>query len=259
MNLDAFKKGLFVYFQNKLLETILGGFREAIDKTMEWWRTDEAGEYFQEQQYRLTEFFEQSGIAQEWQNIIESRASAGADIAEQIYEYARNLRLDGDVIPYTEAERSAMNYLADSQYELIRDVTEEQVKGIREALVQDYAEGRNSAETVILEKLEQVQLQPIHTFSPEARARMIARTKTSRAANVATLQFFKANDILYVKLKCNSDCEICNSHVTDDDGEPIIYHVDEALEEPMYHPNCSCTWMAARNPETGLYQTITEE
>lgn len=89
MNLDAFKKGLFVYFQNKLLETILGGFREAIDKTMEWWRTDEAGEYFQEQQYRLTEFFEQSGIAQEWQNIIESRASAGADIAEQIYEYAR--------------------------------------------------------------------------------------------------------------------------------------------------------------------------
>lgn len=247
------------FLQSELFKSIMGGFEESVQTTMEWFVTDEAKDFFQQRQYRITNFFNESGIAEQWSNIVESRAKEGADIVEGIYNYARDVRMGDDIREYTEVERARINQLCDYNYELIKDVTEEQIQGIREALIQDYAEGRNSRRTEILEKLEQIQLEPIHTFSPEQRARMIARTETNRASNIATLEQYRADGVTRVELLVNSDCEECNSHKEDEDGTIIEYTIDEALEDPIFHPNCSCRWRPYKDASTGLYAIDNEQ
>lgn len=240
------------FLQAKILENILEGFSQTIQATLDWWLTDECKQFFQERQYRITEFFNTSGISEEWSNIIEERAQRGADIVEGIYNYASEVRMDDTVREYTKMEVERLNYLCDQNYELIKDVTTEQVKSIREALVQDYAEGVRSKESELLSRLEEIQLQPIHTFSPEQRAKMIARTETNRAINVSTIEQYRADGVLRLELLVNSDCDECNSHATEtiDDEEYIRqYTIDEALEDPLFHPNCSCRWKVARDEE----------
>lgn len=240
-----------LFFQSDWWNFFKETFSESVAMTMDWWRSDEAKEFYQERQGRLTTFFNESGISEEWSKFAEERATIGSDIAEQIYDYARDVRMGDDVVPYTTAERDGMNLLCDYEYELIKDVTEEQIQGIRECLIQDYAEGRNSTETEILNKLEQIQLEPIHTFSPEQRARMIARTETSRITNRATLQQFKRDGVKYVTYVrlSGEDCDICDDHCGEENKVPV----DEALDgDEIFHPNCSCTPVAAAD-ENGLY------
>lgn len=227
-----------LFFQNTYLKFFADTFQANIDNTIVWWASDEAREFFQERQGRLTDFFKESGISDEWNNFAEERARTGADITEQIYKYAKEVQSERDIIEYTQIEKDAINHLCDYSYELIKDVTEEQIKGIRDCLIQEYSEGRNSRESVILEKLEQVQLEPIHTFSAEQRARMIARTESKRASNLARLHNMKQDGVKYVTYVCNSDCEICNEHA----GEEHKVTIDEALEgDEIFHPNCNCT------------------
>ena len=254
-NYRQFKLEEILFLQSKWWEMFMQTFKESVERTMDWWDTDDAKIFFQERQGRLTNFFNESGISDEWSKFVEERAKTGADLVEEIYGYARGVRMGDDVIPYTNTERIALNELCDSTYELIKDVTEDQIKGIRECLIQDYAEGRNSSRTAILEKLEQVQLEPIHTFSAEQRARMIARTETSRITNRATLMQMKQDGVKYVTYHCNSDCEICLEHA----GEEHAVLVDEALaEDEIFHPNCSCTPVPVKD-ENGFYIPPPEE
>jgi len=248
-NYRQWKLEEILFLQGKWMDLFMQTFKESIQKTIDWWDTDEAKIFYQERQERLTNFFNTSGIAEEWNKFAEERATAGADLTEQIYNYARDVRMGDDVIPFTNAERIALNELCDYSYELIKDVTEQQIKGIRDCLIQDYAEGRNSTQTALLEKLEQVQLEPIHTFSAEQRARMIARTETSRITNRATLMQFKRDGVKYVTYHCNSDCAVCLEHA----GEEHKVLVDDALAETeIFHPNCSCTPIAVKD-ENGFY------
>lgn len=215
-------------------------FKESVEMTMAWWELDATKIFFQERQERMTNFFEESGISEEWNKFVEERANKGADIVEQIYDYSREKRMGDDVIPYTEMEKRGINELCDYNYELIKDVTEQQIKDIRQCLIQDYAEGRNSADSTILEKLEQIQLESIHTFSAEQRARMIARTETSRITNRATLDQMRKDGVKYVTYHRSDtrDCKICDDHCGDKNAVPI----DQAIMgDSIFHPNCSCT------------------
>lgn len=238
-------------FENAFLKLFADTFQMNIDNTIAWWVTDEAREFFQQRQGRLTDFFRESGISNEWSSFAEERAKMGADITEQIYNYAREVQNESAIIEYTQIERDALNHLCDYTYELVKDVTEEQIQGIRDCLIQEYAEGRNSRESVLLEKLEQVQLEPIHTFSAEQRARMIARTESKRATNAARLQSMKQDGVKYVTYYCNSDCEVCNEHT----GEENKIPVDEAIDgDEIFHPNCNCTPIPVAD-ENGLRYT----
>lgn len=239
-----------LYLENLWIDFFLYEvFAESIEETIRWWQTDEARAFYQEQQGRINDFFNESGISDKWHEFAETRAKRGADITEQIYDYAKRVRSGENVPHYTRMERAGMNKLCDYNYELVRDVTQQQIKGIRDCLIQDYAEGRNSTQTVLLEKLEQVQLEPIHTFSAEQRARMIARTETSRITNRATLEQMKRDGVQYVTYKCNSNCAECLKHA----GEKHAVPIDQALmEDEIFHPNCSCTPIAVAD-ENGFF------
>ena len=223
-------------------KNILNGFDEILSATEEWLELESTKNYFFKQSGRLVEFMENSGIRDEWQNIINKRATKGADIIEEVYNYGRNKGLK-DIVEYTQTERRIVNNLADYNYELIKEVTEDHVRSIRGRLIDDFGLGVNPRNTNLKEMTE---LPGIRGWSPEYRAELIARTETARATNIGTLQQYKADGAQFVELIVNTDCDECGAHA----GEKVP--IDEALDEPIFHPNCKCTWKPATNDATGL-------
>ena len=213
---------------------ILDGLAETVDEAMTWLSTPEAEAFFKKRNIRMTRFFRESGLEARWDGIIQRRAERGADIAEQIYDFARSLNLEG-VVEYNTRERAILNSICDSQYELVRNTTQGQVQGIRRAILNDVAEGINPLQT----SLKQVQLEPINGMSPTQRAEMIARTETARITNTATLEQYLRDGVTMVELigggvNC---CEECEALI----GRKIP--IQEAMDEPCIHPNCRCAWI----------------
>lgn len=228
------------FFELMLMNHILGAFEDEVNATLSFWTSDEAMEFHMEHGERLTEFFETSGINDKWQDIIDERARTGADISDEIYKYARELNMPG-LFEFNEREISVMNKLADYNYELIRNVTEDQVRGIRQCMLQDYVEGRNPRRTSLLDELQNIQLQPINGWTPEQRAVVIARTEVARAINTATLEQYMADGVKWVTLINGGDpCAECEAMAMD--GRLI--RIEDAGDEPCIHPNCCCTWAA---------------
>ena len=231
-----------LYMERMYARNILDGFGEVVDKTMQWLETTEAKEFFFEQRGSLSRFMKTSGIQSEWQNIIEERATHGVDITTQIYEYARQLNTTGTLPRYTEQERNIFNKVCDNTYELIRNVSDDQVRGIRQRLLRDYAEGTNPRQT----SLREVQLEPINGWTPEQRAVVIARTESARAINSGALGQYLSDGIEYVTLLVSSDCDECLAYAQDPNtGEEIRTPITDVLDEPVIHPNCRCAWVPA--------------
>lgn len=221
-------------WEMQLQDVMLGGFDEAVLTTSQWLETPVAREYFMNQRGMLNTFFEESGIAKEWDNIIRTRANRGVDVTKQIYDYARKVNMEDHLVEYTDTELRALNRLCDYNYELIVNVTRDEISAIRRKLVQDYAEGRHPTKT----GLKELQLQPINNWSPEQRAVVIARTESARTLNVSTLETMRADGVEMVVLYgCNLDCDICAEY----NLNPVPINDAMALEVP--HPNCVGAWI----------------
>ena len=233
--LTAREQGMWAY---QMRSVMTDGFDELVTDTWHWLQTPEAREYFFEQRGRLSTFFYESGINERWGEIVHTRATRGVDITEQIYDYARKVNMTDNLVPYTDTERRALNRLCDYNYELIRNVTMDEVSAIRRSLIQDYAEGNNPRQS----HLRELQLEPINGFSPEARAEMIARTESARTLNISTLETMREAGMEWVVLYgCNPDCEVCGEYM--DEDNPV--HISDALDVGVPHPNCHGTWVVA--------------
>lgn len=233
--------------ESRLLSVIAESFDELVDATWTWLQSPSTREIFVRRQRIINVFFEESGIREQWDEIVQRHARQGVDIVSEIYEYTRKMNLAESVIHYTPTERMILNNLADSSYELIRNVSEDQVRGIRRHLVQDYAEGENPRRT----SLKEIQLEPINGWSPETRAEVIARTETARIINTGLLETYRQDGVGYVEfLASGNSCDECSSR----DGK--IFPVSEAVGDPCIHPNCTCTYIPARDPETGHFTSF---
>ncbi len=230
----------------RLLGNITDGFDEAVNETVRWLESPQATDFFFKQRGQLNTFFKESGIQDRWQDIIDDRAKRGADITAEIYEYARSVNMTDHLVEYTRTERAALNRLCDYNYELIRNVTNDEITAIRRSLVQDYAEGNNPRQS----HLRELALEPINGFSPAKRAEMIARTESARTLNMSTLETMRADGVQYVVLYgCNDDCDICGKYT--DEEHPVS--IDDALDIGVPHPNCHGTWIVVADKDTGLY------
>lgn len=240
-------------WEKTMINDILGGFDLTVDETRSWLSSPAAKKFFFERNGRISSFFSESGIDARWNKIIEERALRGADITEQIYDYARSINMEDNLREYTLTERAALNRLCDYNYELIRNVTADEVMAIRRKLVQDFAKGTYPLRT----SLKELQLEPINGFSPEARAEMIARTESARTLNVSSMETMRNDGVERVFLYgCDETCEECGQYMEGSDFNteyPDGVPIDVALEVEVPHPHCTGVWIAARNSETGLY------
>ena len=221
----------------QLHNVMIYGFDEAINTTWEWLQSDAARAHFTNQRQMLNTFFRESGIESEWNNIIQTRAMKGVDVTKQIYDYARKINMDDHLVPYTQTEVRALNRLCDYNYELIQNVTHDEITQIRRKLVQDYAEGRHPTKT----GLKELQLKPINNWTPQQRAEVIARTESARTLNVSTLETMRNDGVQLVILAgCDETCQECMEY--------NLYHrtIDEALELELPHPQCTGAWVSYR-------------
>lgn len=246
MNLGQLTLDDYLVNEQLLYENMASAFDEVVSATMEWIVTPEAEEFFVSQSRRLSTFMTESGIREEWNNIIERRATRGADLTEQIYDYARRKNMEDYVQEYTPAERLAINRLCDYNYELIVNVTQDQIAGIRRCLVQDYAEGVNPRQTSLREEVSNIQLEPINGLSPEERAVMIARTESARTLNVSTLTTYQDDGVQFVELYGTGQCDECAEYTAGSAGYPNGVPIEEALDLELPHPNCRCAWIPVK-------------
>lgn len=232
-----------------LEENIVAGFGELVDSTTQWLSTPAAAEFFYERQGQLNAFYRESGIQDQWQDIITQRATRGADIAEQVYNYARSINAPEGLVEYNTRERAILNSICDNQYELVKNASEYEVQGIRRSILQDVAEGVNPRQT----SLREVQLTPLNGLSPEQRAVTIARTETATITNTATLEQYRSDGIEYVELSTGPGCcEECEEMA----GQ--LVEIEVAMEDPTLHPNCRCAWKAVLPTLTAEHPTESE-
>ena len=232
----------------QLQQVITGGFDEAVNLTYEWLSSEMAKDYFIEQRGMLNTFFRESGIQDEWDRIVETRAIRGADVTSQIFDYARKINMTDHLVEYTDTERRALNRLCDYNYEMIVNVTRDEISAIRRKLVQDYAEGRHPTKT----GLKELQLQPINGWTPQQRAEVIARTESARTLNVSTLETLRNDGVEMVILYgCDLTCAECMEY----NMYPVP--IDEAMEIEVPHPNCTGVWVTYR--EEYIQERLDEE
>ena len=81
------------------------------------------------------------------------------------------------------------------------------------------------------------------------RARLIARTETIHAHAEGQLDAFEQMGLGSLGIEgewSTADdttvCDACNDMAFDDDGEPIVYTIEEARGLIPLHPNCRCCW-----------------
>lgn len=228
--------------ESQYAEEILLGFDRAVNETMTWLHTPQAKEFFFRQRDQINTFFRESGIEERWDKIIEDRAMRGVDVTTSIFDYARKVNMENHLVPYTDTERRALNRLCDYNYELIRNVTSDEITAIRRKLVQDYGEGTYPLRT----HLKELQLEPINGFSPEARAEMIARTESARTLNVSTLETYRNDGVTMVELfGCDPDCKECAEYAK---PTPIA----DAMECELPHPNCTGAWVPVSDNDAGV-------
>ena len=226
--------------ETELLKNITDGFTENINETVRWLNSPKAKRFFNQRQGLINEFFETSGINNEWHNICHKRARLGVDVTSEIYEYARKKNMREYTPNYTTTEREALNLLCDYNYNLIVNVTSQQVQGIRYALLEDVASGVNPLQTNIKEHLNEIMLDPINGWSPLKRAEVIARTESARVLNTSTLETYRPEGVQYVELIGLDDSETCDD-CSDYRDKPVP--IDEALNIGVIHPNCRCAWV----------------
>ena len=214
-------------------KNILDGISDIVRETTDWLSTPEAGTFFMERQGLINQFFRESGIHDRWEAIIAERAERGADIAEQVYKYCREVNAE-DVIEYVGREKQILNNICDNQYELVVNVTQQEVAGIRHCILEDVASGVNPRQT----SLREVQLEPINGWSPEQRAVVISRTETARCINSATLEQYRSDGITMVELLTTDPCPECEEIA----AAPVP--IEQAIEIGVVHPNCRCSWAA---------------
>ena len=223
-----------IRLEQRIQKNINMTFDELLYETVLWMDKEAVREYFFKRAGRLSSFFEESGIQDEWEHIVSKHANEGADIAAQVYEYAKKKNSVTDILEYTQTERNVLNNLCDSQYLLVRNSSEGLIQNIRTSMVQDYAAGTHPTET----SLRQTLTEGINGWTPEQRAVVIARTETARIINDANLMQYMNDGVTMVEFLSSGDaCDECSSL----EGRQVP--IQEALDAPIVHPNCRCTWI----------------
>ena len=134
-----------------------------------------------------------------------------------------------------QANREAVAWAADRAAELVTDVSDTTIAGIREIVTGAIADGLTNDELAD-------ELSTAYEFS-DTRAILIARTETSFAENAGTLIGWRASGVVTGKIWLIADAEVC-PECEALDGVEVPLDEDFPLEGgdgPPLHPNCRCT------------------
>lgn len=219
---------------------LINGLNNTIGVTVDWLATPEAKELYRKRQDEINAFFEDSGIEADWDTLITSNASNSEEYVNRFYQLGAAIGYS-DInrkLSYTKADKEALFHLKKYNFDLVKDVNTELVKGIKKTITEAVAEG-NGAE-VTSRRLRELPLQPVGNISLETRCNMIARTEHARAVCTGTLQAYSNYDVSMVNVITTGDALVCDDCATAEKNNP--HTLLEAQDLLPMHPNCRCTF-----------------
>lgn len=232
--------------ESEYCNLLLGRIQDQLQKASDWLGSEEAEELYKQQQRYIDDFFENFEDSELYDKLSEMVNSKDYkdidDLLEKFYKMGSKLGYDDlkQKLNLTDADKKALQFIKDYNYDLIQDIDKETLEGIRTTIFDTALSGKGYTETA--QRLEELPLTPITSrVSLRSRCEMIARTEHARAVNTGTLQSYanygveQVNVITVGSLACNlcKDLEAKNP-----------WTLKEAQSMLPVHPNCRCAWSA---------------
>ena len=151
----------------------------------------------------------------------------------------KKVGLDLDSSYLNTIEKNALNYVQQTNFDSIVDLTNDLKQNIRKVLYDGIYHNKSVDE--IAEELLKLPLEklPESKFTLAQRAEMIAKTEYMRAYNRGAIATYKEVGITHVRIRNNGD-NICNYCIgLANSGE---FTIDEAMYLIPAHPRCKCTF-----------------
>ena len=221
------------------LTSILLGLDRQLNLVADWLGSDTYAELQYMNQMQIDAFFKTSGITQRVDELINFNASTSEEFIQEFYRMGAEQGYDDieQTLAYTVADKEALFYLANYNFNLITNINQELRTGIREVIFNSVAAGEGYQTT--MRKLMNLPLEPINNnISVRTRAEMIARTEEARAHNTGTLQAYANYGLDKYEIVTSHDSLVCNYCLDLEENNP--YSISGNMKLLPAHPNCRC-------------------
>ena len=142
---------------------------------------------------------------------------------------------------FTDADKKALKFLKDYNYDLIKNVNDDIAHGVRKVITEAIASGKHPSEVVA--DLMELPFKPNDTrISVKTRCELIARTESARALNTGTLQSYYKMGVTEVDIITSGTDSVCDECLELEANSP--YPISVAMRLLPAHPGC-CSSFAA--------------
>ena len=231
-----------------------------LDATIKWLDSQEAREYFTGESEYQKEVFE--SLENEWDEILFTKYQSVEALLDEVYRRgkAQGYTDMRERVRYTEADKHALAFVRDYNFELIQRLSDDTTHQIKNKIISGFLAGEHPNQ--IAPKILSIGEERLDgsTFSPRQRATMIARTEVSRVQNTGILQSYVNEGYTEVKILTAEDSNVCticlkyaykfnkNDEITYENREKErIHNIFELIKGenfPPFHPNCRCTYLS---------------
>ena len=236
------------------LTSILLGLDRQLEIVSDYIGSAEYAELEFMNQRQIDAFFQNSGINQRLDELINFNAANSEEFIREFYRIGAELGYEDieQTLSYTIADQRALFFVSQYNFDLITKVNQELKQGIKEVIFNAVASGEGYQTT--MRRLMELPLEPINSnISVKTRAEMIARTEYARAINTGTLQAYANYGVDKVVINTSHDGLVCNYCLELEENNP--YTLQEAMKFLPAHPNCRCNY-AAYIPEPDALESF---
>jgi len=227
------------------LTAISLGFDKQLELVSNYIGSAEYAELEYMNRLQIEAFFNNSGINQRLDELINYNASNSEQFIAEFYRIGAELGYEDiqQTLAYTIADQEALFHVSKYNFDLITNVNQELKSGIKEVIFNAVAQGEGYQTT--MRNLLELPLTPInHNISVRTRAEMIARTEFARAVNTGTLQSYANYGVDQVDINTSHDSLVCDyCRILERDNPYTLQEVMNNLLLPA-HPNCRCNFSA---------------
>lgn len=227
------------------LTAISLGFDKQLELVSNYIGSAEYAELEYMNRLQIEAFFNNSGINQRLDELINYNASNSEQFIAEFYRIGAELGYEDiqQTLAYTIADQEALFHVSKYNFDLITNVNQELKSGIKEVIFNAIAQGEGYQTT--MRNLLELPLTPInHNISVRTRAEMIARTEFARAVNTGTLQSYANYGVDQVDINTSHDSLVCDyCRILEKNNPYTLQEVMNNLLLPA-HPNCRCNFSA---------------
>jgi hypothetical protein len=241
---NYFKRRALSKSEAKYLDELGRGIDRHLDLMAAWLQSDEAKQLKYESDEKIKDFFESSGIQDDYDELIHSNAESTDVFMNRFYIAGakRGFNDIGRTLCFTRADEHSLNVIRQYNFEKVKNLNHDLMESVKETTFHSLASGESYNKTI--SALKELPLEPIGNLSVSARARMIAITERARAVNTGTLQAY----LDYGVLKCEiitAGSGVCDECLDLESSNP--YATEEVDSLLPVHPMCRCAWAPVIN------------